>query len=70
MGYRGNCSNESVVYYACNQLFIAFTVIQGSKFIDIFKMHGNYYWLVENNNDKQLLLKLKIVFIYRSSLVK
>ena len=34
--------------------------------IDIFKLHGNYYWLVENNN-KQLLLKLKILVIYRST---
>ena len=41
---------------------IAFAVIQGSKCIDILKMHGNY-WLVENNNNKQLK-------IYRNTLLK
>ena len=33
-------------------------------------MHGNYYWLVENNNNKPLLLKLKIVFNHRSTIEK
>ena len=52
MGYMGNCQ---------------WKVIQGQSALTFFKCIATTI-LVENHNDKQLLLKL--VFIYKSTFVK